>query len=116
MNIRFWAPALGLIGSTLLMGSAPVERTDFKIALTTYVDALPIPTRIKVSKNTHDITITMNQFAFQAQSTLSQTQEWGYNGISPGPTIEVEKGQLVRVHWKNELPTTHVLMSPSDAM
>src|SRR6185437_3659081 len=33
----------------------------------------------------------------------------------PGPTIEVERGQTVVVHWKNALPTTHLLASPKGA-
>lgn len=29
---------------------------------------------------------------------------WGYNGTAPGPTIEVNEGERVRIVFKNELP------------
>ena len=34
---------------------------------------------------------------------------WGYNGMWPGPTFEVKKGQATNVRWINELPGSHFL-------
>ncbi len=34
---------------------------------------------------------------------------WGYNGMWPGPTFEVRKGQPLWVKWRNQLPTKHFL-------
>jgi spore coat protein A len=34
---------------------------------------------------------------------------WGYNGMWPGPTFEVRKGQPVSVKWINQLPKKHFL-------
>ncbi len=34
---------------------------------------------------------------------------WGYNGLWPGPTLEVRKGEAVSVKWVNQLPTRHFL-------
>jgi spore coat protein A len=34
---------------------------------------------------------------------------WGYNGMWPGPTFEVRKGQPISVKWTNQLPTKHFL-------
>ena len=37
------------------------------------------------------------------------TRLWTYNGIFPGPTIEVEQGELAEVRVRNQLPATHPL-------
>ena len=37
---------------------------------------------------------------------------WGYGGSSPGPVIDVESGQALRIHWKNELPSKHIFATP----
>lgn len=39
---------------------------------------------------------------------LPKTTIWGYEGMYPGPTIEVEEGERVYVKWKNELPEKHL--------
>jgi spore coat protein A, manganese oxidase len=36
-----------------------------------------------------------------------QTPIWGYNGITPGPTIRVQRGRRVIVRQCNELPAKH---------
>lgn len=35
---------------------------------------------------------------------LPKTKVWGYNGLVPGPTFNVEKNQPVYVRWANNLP------------
>ncbi len=82
----------------------------FNAGFQRFVDELPIPPVIK--PDSEDITITMKQFTGKLHRDLADTVQWGYNGVSPGPTIEVERGQHVRVHWKSELPTTHILAAP----
>ncbi len=37
-------------------------------------------------------------------SVKQQVRAWGYNGTSPGPTIEVTEGDTIRIIFKNELP------------
>ena len=37
------------------------------------------------------------------------TTLWGYNGSWPGPTIEAQTGQPVRINWVSKLPRTHLL-------
>lgn len=34
------------------------------------------------------------------------TEAWAYNGSVPGPTIELREGDLVTIHFRNELPQT----------
>jgi spore coat protein A len=79
-----------------------------------FVDALPIPPRIQITKDSNpDLAITLGQITAQLHRDLPPTQEWGYNGTSPGPIIEVESGKTIRVHWRNQLPATHVLPLPT---
>jgi spore coat protein A len=73
-----------------------------------YVDALPIPPRLVVPPGQTDVTVTLNAFSAKLHRDLPAQIQWGYNGTTPGPTIEVERDQRVRIHWKNELPTTHL--------
>ena len=41
---------------------------------------------------------------------LPPTPIWGFNGIWPGPTIEVRSGTPVKIKYHNDaLPTTHPL-------
>lgn len=35
---------------------------------------------------------------------IQKLKAWGYNGVTPGPTIEVDEGDRVRIIVKNELP------------
>jgi spore coat protein A len=80
-----------------------------------FVDEIKAPPRLIVSKNQKDITIILSQFHTQIHRDFSAgLNEWGYNNSSPGPTIEVESGQSVRIHWKDELPTTHLFAKPRD--
>jgi len=82
-----------------------------------FTDPLPIPPRLVIPKDQSDVTIRLSQFgALVYPGSKVTTQMWGYNGTSPGPVIEVEKDQLVRIHWKNELPKTHLLPAPKDMM
>ena len=85
-------------------------------SLTKFVDPLPIPQRIELKgTGPFEITIPISQFQAQIHRDLAPTKEWGYDGSSPGPTIEVERGQTVRIHWVNQLPATHILPSPKGA-
>jgi spore coat protein A len=37
---------------------------------------------------------------------LPESRIWGFEGLMPGPTIEAERGQPVRIEWINELEGT----------
>jgi spore coat protein A len=48
---------------------------------------------------------------------LPESLVWGYEGSVPGPTVEAERGQPVRVEWINELEGTLpvvVTLAPSE--
>jgi len=55
------------------------------------------------------IDIQMREFRHKAHRDLAPTPLWGYNGMWPGPTIEVQKSQPLLVKWTNALPTRHFL-------
>jgi spore coat protein A len=79
------------------------------IALASYVTALSIPPVVKPPTRGAPIQIHMRPFRHRAHRDLPATAMWGYNGIWPGPTFEVQKGQPISVKWTNQLPTKHFL-------
>ena len=81
-----------------------------------FQDELPIPPRIVVPPGQTEVTITSSQISWQYHSSFPASPALGYNGTTPGPTIEVESGQFVRVHWKNELPAQHIFAAPLGQM
>ncbi|MFS3559871.1 multicopper oxidase domain-containing protein, partial [Citrobacter braakii] len=58
----------------------------------------------------------MTQFKTKVHRDLPEQPMWGYEGTSPGPTIEVNKDQKLTIHWVNNLPATHIMKTPPDAM
>ncbi|MGH9636466.1 MAG: multicopper oxidase domain-containing protein, partial [Candidatus Angelobacter sp.] len=77
--------------------------------LTPFVDQLPIPPVIHPDPNgvTH---IRMQPALQKVHRDLPPTPIWGYNGIWPGPTMEVRSGVPVKIKYHNDaLPTTHPL-------
>ena len=81
--------------------------------LTPFVDALPIPRYLKPKKRCKKFTyyeVTMRETLVQMHSELLKpTRVWGYEGQVPGPIIEAERGECVRVKWINDLPEEHFL-------
>lgn len=55
------------------------------------------------------VNIRMREFRHKAHRDLPPASLWGYNGMWPGPTLEVQKGQPLLVKWTNALPTKHFL-------
>lgn len=88
-------------------------------SLTRFVDALPVPpvqraagTRAHPAYPGQKLPyyrMTMQAMRSQLHRDLPSTPVWGYNGSSPGPTLETTRGQPVIVDWVNALPTQHFL-------
>jgi spore coat protein A, manganese oxidase len=77
------------------------------VQLASYVTPLSIP---PVSRpGAAPVPIHMRAFRHKAHRDLPATAMWGYNGMWPGPTFEVRKGQPISVKWTNKLPTKHFL-------
>jgi len=76
--------------------------------LTKYLDPLPNPLGNVISPSDmldgvplYDLGIS--QFQQQLHSQLAPTTLWGYNGMYPGPTFDVQRGQPIKVRWTNNL-------------
>lgn len=82
------------------------------MAVTPFVDVLPIPKVLKPKQRTKGVTyyeVKMEEFLHQFHSELPATKVWGYEAQLPGPTIEAEQGECVHVKWINNLPDEHFL-------
>jgi spore coat protein A len=80
--------------------------------LTKFRDPLPIPPILSPVKRTRNFTYyeaAMKETKHYLHSELPETTIWGYEGIFPGPTIEVESGEKVYIKWINWLPNRHIL-------
>lgn len=53
--------------------------------------------------------MAMEEIEQQFHPDLPSTTVWGYNGYSPGPTIEATQGEPIYVRWQNKLPKNHLL-------
>ena len=76
--------------------------------LTKYLDPLPNPLdNIIAPTGTLDgaplYDVSISQFQQQLHSQLPPTTLWGYNGMYPGPTFDVERDETIKVRWTNNL-------------
>jgi spore coat protein A, manganese oxidase len=86
----------------------PFQEAPSAGPLASYVTPLSIPPVIR-PQSAGRIPIRMVPFRHQAHRDLPPATIWGYNGLWPGPTFEVRKGQPFSIKWSNLLPTTHFL-------
>jgi FtsP/CotA-like multicopper oxidase with cupredoxin domain len=85
--------------------------------LTPFVDPLPLPRRLLASEYDGHLQIRMRAGSHRFHRDLPESRIWGYGGDVPGPTIEAERGQPVRVEWINEIAGTlpvAVTVAPSE--
>ncbi|MES1257981.1 MAG: multicopper oxidase domain-containing protein, partial [Acidobacteriota bacterium] len=86
--------------------------------LAKFVDPLPVPPRA-VSAGTRPLPgskgeeipffrLTMRETATRFHRDLPPGRCWGFEGGSPGPTIEARTGQPILVEWVNALPRKHL--------
>ncbi|MFF8846140.1 O-aminophenol oxidase PhsA [Streptomyces sp. NPDC015127] len=74
--------------------------------LTPYADPLTIPPVLRpdVADVRQEIEIALRPTWVRMHSQLPPTLMWGYDGSVPGPTVEVRRGQRIRVAWTNRIP------------
>jgi spore coat protein A, manganese oxidase len=87
----------------------PSHPTPQPVELTSFVTPLSIPPVIRPRAGSEPIPIQIRPFLHKAHRDLPAATMWGYNGMWPGPTLEVRKGQPISVKWINQLPTKHFL-------
>ncbi len=89
----------------------PQEMTAAK-TLRKFEDSLPIPGAIVPSATLNGVPlyhVAMTRFREKLHRDLPPTVLWGYNGMFPGPTFEVRRGQPIAVKWETHLPGGHFL-------
>ncbi len=82
------------------------------VLLKKFCDPLPIPGKLKPKSKNKQATyyeIQMLQAYQSLHSELPDTLIWGYEGIYPGPLIEVRRNEKVCIKWLNNLPEKHFL-------
>jgi len=74
--------------------------------LTKFVDPLRIPPALRPQvdgSGPAQLTVAMRARWVRLHSELPTSLVWTYAGCLPGPTIEVRRGQQLRVDWRNEI-------------
>lgn len=69
-----------------------------------FADPLRIP---EILRPTDELTIRQLSAEVQLHSQLPPTPMWTYEGTFPGPTIEVRRGQRLRIDWQNRIDTPY---------
>jgi spore coat protein A len=85
--------------------------------LTPFVDPLPLPARILASEHGAELTMRIRSAAHRFHRNLPESPVWAYDGRIPGPVIEAERGQPVRVQWRNEIDQAYpvsVTLAPTE--
>src|SRR4051794_16644190 len=70
--------------------------------LVPFVDPLPVPPRLLAPQHDGRLTIAIRAGAHRFHRDLPESPIWGFDGTVPGPTIEAERAQPVRVEWRND--------------
>ncbi|MFF9319458.1 O-aminophenol oxidase PhsA [Streptomyces sp. NPDC014735] len=74
--------------------------------LVPYADPLPVPPVLRPRSDDplHETEIAVSPTWVKMHSQLPPTLMWGYAGMVPGPTIEVRRGERIRIAWTNRVP------------
>jgi FtsP/CotA-like multicopper oxidase with cupredoxin domain len=78
---------------------------DGRIYPEPFVDGLPFPRVIRPAEGEVAV-IRMLTATHSFHRALPPSRVWTYEGVLPGPTIEVQRDQEVRVEWQNALEGT----------
>ncbi|MET9292682.1 O-aminophenol oxidase PhsA [Streptomyces sp. NPDC003077] len=73
--------------------------------MTPFIDALRVPPTLRPGRKEalRGIEINLTATWVRLHSQLPPTKVWAYEGLFPGPTIEVRRRQRLRVSWVNRL-------------
>ena len=88
-------------------------RPQLQPPLTPFVDPLPLPRRILAGQGGGELTVRIRAAAHRFHRDLPESRVWAYEGLVPGPTVEAERGQPVRVCWRNEIDQPYPVVSRS---
>jgi spore coat protein A len=82
------------------------------VPLEPFVDPLPLPPVLRPVRSKEGglmCQLVMTEFRQKLHRDLEPTWVWGFNGISPGPTISAFRDEPLTVDWLNRLPSRHRL-------
>lgn len=83
-----------------------LDRTATEIVLPTkFADPLRIPPVLRPDGD--DLTMHLRAVNVRVHSELPSIPMWCYNGVFPGPTIEVRRGDGLHVEYRNEIVTPY---------
>ncbi|MBV9142387.1 MAG: multicopper oxidase domain-containing protein [Pseudonocardiales bacterium] len=93
--------------------SPPTIGPQAGTGLTKFLDPVRIPPVLRPGpgQHPHHMTIELRATKVSLHSELPPTTLWTYAGHSPGPTIEVRRGQPVHVTWRNEISGRYPLVA-----
>ncbi|GAA2993967.1 multicopper oxidase domain-containing protein [Kitasatospora albolonga] len=74
--------------------------------LTKFLDPLRIPEVLRPGPD-GELTVRQVSAEVRLHSQLPPTPMWTYEGTFPGPTIEVRRGERLRVDWQNRVSTRY---------
>jgi len=80
--------------------AAMAQTPGTHVPLTPFKDPLPVPQILRPQEmrdGPASLTIHVRAISQRLHSELPSTPVWGYEGSFPGPTIEVHRGQRLRV-------------------
>lgn len=84
------------------------ERRSDGYPLTRFKDRLRVPPVLRPAEGGDGtpatLRVRMIPRRLRLHSELPPSELWTYEGHLPGPTIEVRRGQALRVEWVNALP------------
>jgi spore coat protein A len=83
------------------------------VRLEPFVDPLFIPPVLRQSgakTGSCDLRIRLSEFRQKLHRDLPPAIVWGFEGCTPGPTIEAKRGQPLTVEWSSQLPVKHRLL------
>jgi len=83
----------------------PKPMTAPAYPLTPFVDSLRFPPRRVVTAPSR-LSIPLRNALHQYHRDLPPSRVWTYDGVVPGPTIEVRRGVPLEVRWENQLEGT----------
>ncbi|MFE7131658.1 O-aminophenol oxidase PhsA [Streptomyces sp. NPDC057638] len=73
--------------------------------LTPFVDPLTVPPVLRPGTDPgRETEIALRPAWVRMHSQLPPTLMWGYEGMVPGPTVEVRRGQRIKIAWTNRIP------------
>jgi FtsP/CotA-like multicopper oxidase with cupredoxin domain len=99
---RYKAGRGGLEPTTGVMTMA--QRTVDDYLLTPFKDRLRLPPVLRAADDGAPLRVRLVPRRVRLHAELPPSEVWTYQGHLPGPTIEVRRGQALRVEWVNALP------------